>query len=139
MSFIPENYDSGKTVMLPMSNGGSSATYSVGQALAISSGYYATAAAGQNTDVTHVCMEAGTVTTNGTMLKAIRVKGVVFVADCDADPVRATEVGTFCDLASATQLDTDASTDDLFYIEDIVGAATDRKVRGWFVGGVPNS
>lgn len=139
MAFRPINFDEGALVDLPMSNGGSSASYTKGQALVISSGYYATASAGGNVDITHVCMENGTITTNGTTLKAIRTPGVVFEADTDA-AWSIVDQGTYADLASATAIDPDASTDDIFYIEKGVGTAeTDTKVIGWFVHGAPNS
>lgn len=137
MAVLPTHFEDGQLITLPMYNGGSSASYTVGQMLAIdSSGYYTTATAGQGTDVEAICMEAGTVTTNGTLLKCISTRGIRFIADCDANPAL-TEAGTYCDLASATALDTDASSDDLFYIEKVVGQLADRKVQGFFQHGTP--
>ena len=136
MAFIPVNFEEGKLVQLPMYNGGSSATYTVGQALTTTSGYYATATAGQNADVEAICMEAGTITTSGTLLKCISTRGVRFLADTAADPI-ATQVCTYVDLSTANLLDTTASTDDLFYLEKIVGALANRKVQGFFQHGTP--
>jgi hypothetical protein len=137
MAFIPVNFEEGQLVTLPMYNGGSSASYSVGQALAIdASGFYTTAAAGQNTDVEAVCMEAGTVTTNGTLLKCVSTRGVRFLADTAANPA-ATQQGTYVDLSTAFVLDTTASTDDLFYVEKIVGPLANKKVQGFFQHGTP--
>lgn len=138
MAILPLNFEEGRLVKLPMGNGGSSAAYAVGDMLKISSGYYVAATAGQNTDVEAVCMEAGTVTTSGTLLLCVPTRGVKFVADTDANPAR-TDVGTYCDVASVSTLDPDASTDDLFYIEDIYGQLADKKVVGYFSLGVPNS
>lgn len=136
MAFLPINFDEGKLVKLPMYNGGSSATYTKGQALAISGGYYTTATAGQGTDVEAVCMEAGVITTDGTLLTCIPTRGIRFIADTDGTPTQ-TQVGTYADLASATTVDEDASADDLFYIEKIVGPLANKKVQGFFQHGTP--
>lgn len=136
MAFLPINFEDGQLVALPMSNGGSSASYTVGQALAITSGLYTTAAAGQGTDVEAVCMEAGTVTTDGTLLKCISTRGVRFLADTDGTPTVAQQ-GTYADLASATTVDEDASSDDLFFIEKVAGPLANKKVQGFFQHGTP--
>lgn len=136
MAILPVNYEQGKLIKLPMYNGGSTATYTVGQALTTTSGYYATATAGQGTDVEAVCMQGGTVTTNGTLLTCITTRGVKFVADTDGTPAQ-TQVGAYADLAGATTIDEDASADDLFYIEKIVGPLADKKVQGYFQHGTP--
>lgn len=141
MAFLPVNFEEGHLVKLPMGNGGSSASYTVGQALKISSGYYVAATVGQGTDVEAVCMEAGTVTTSGTLLNCMPTRGVKFIADCNTVPVQ-TDVGTYADLTDATTLDESTSADDLFYIEDLYGAqitTTHQKVVGYFQHGVPNS
>lgn len=137
MAFLPVNYEEGHLVDLPMGNGGSSASYTVGQALKISSGYYIAATVGQNTDVEAVCMQAGTVTTSGTLLRCITTRGVKFVADCNTTPVQ-DDVGTYADLTDSNTLDESTSTDDLFYIEKLYDAAN-KKVLGYFAHGVPNS
>ena len=135
MAFLPINFEDGKLVKLPMYNGGSSATYTVGQALYISSGYYTTATAGQNYDVEAVCMEAGTVTTSGTLLDCIPTRGVRFLADTDGTPALSQQ-GTIVDLAGANTVDEDsAATDYLFYIEKVVGPLADKKVQGFFQHG----
>ena len=138
MAFLPVNKEEGHLIGLPMGNAGSTATYTVGQALKISSGYYVAATVGQNLDVEAVCMEAGTVTTSGTLLKCIPTRGVKWIADCTTAPAQ-TDVGTYVDLLDANTLDQTASTDDLFYIEDILGPTANKKVVGYFSHGVPNS
>ena len=141
MAFLPLSFEEGHLIQLPMGNGGSSATYTKGQALKISSGYYVAATAGQNTDVEAVCMEAGTVTTNGTLLRCIPTRGVKFVADCNTVPVQ-DDVGTYADLTDSVTLDESTSTDDLFYIEDLYNTQVSgvrQKVVGRFQHGVPNS
>lgn len=134
MAFKPINYEDGQIIELPMSAGGSTADYTVGQALKVTSGYYITATAGQGTDVEAICMEAGTIGTDGNTLKCISTRGVRFIADTNATTI-ATEVGTYVDLASATTLDTTASDDDIFYVESIQYPLTGKQVRGWFQHG----
>jgi len=136
MAFIPINFEEGKLVKLPMYNGGSTASYTVGQALTTTGGYYATATAGMGTDVEAVCMEAGTVTTDGTLLSCIVTRGVRFVADTAANPAL-TQQGTYVDLSTATALDTTASSDDLFYVEKVLYPLSDKKVQGFFQHGTP--
>lgn len=137
MAFLPVNFEEGHLVKLPMGNGGSSASYTVGQALKISSGYYIAATVGQNTDIEAICMEAGTVTTSGTLLNCMPTRGVKFLALCNTTPVQ-TDVGTYADLTDANTLDESTSTDDLFYIEDIKDA-NKKTVVGYFSHGIPNS
>jgi hypothetical protein len=102
------------------------------------SGYLTTASAGGNVDVHYVAMESVVTTANGQPVLCCRTKGVMFEADTDADPAQ-TDVGTEADLAAAGTIDPDASTDDIFVIESIKGAATGRKVIGFFTEGVMNS
>jgi len=135
MAFTPINYEEGTVIEM------SAATeaFTKGEALTISSGNVTAASAGQGGEVFAVSMEAKTIATAGDPLKCIITRGVRFLADCDAAPAQ-TDVGTVCDLASATTLDPDASTDDLFYIEQIFGkVATSTKVIGYFMHENPNS
>lgn len=135
MAFTPINYDDGKLVDLPMT----AATYTKGQALSCSSGYYVTASAGQNGEVFAVCMEGIVIGTTGLTARCIITRGVKFIADCDAAAAQ-TDVGTICDLATATTLNPDANTDNLFYIEALEGkTAVTTKVRGYFMHENPNS
>lgn len=136
MAFLPINFEDGQLIKLPMSDGGSTANYTVGQALKVTSGLYITATAGQGTDVEAICMEAGTISNDGELLSCISTRGVRFIADGDADPI-ASEAGTYVDLASATELDTSASSDDLFYLEKVRYPLSARKVEGFFQHGTP--
>ncbi len=136
MAFLPINDEDGQLIELPMSNGGSSASYTVGQALKVTSGYYITATAGQQTDVEAVCMEAGTITTSGTTLKCISTRGVRFIADTAADTI-ATEVGTYVDLSTALLLDSTASDDDIFFLESIHYPLSGKQAQGFFQHGTP--
>ena len=75
---------------------------------------------------------------DGEMLLVIETNGVKFLADTSADPAQ-TDVNTYADLSAAGTIDPAASTDQVFFIERIVGATTARKVEGYFSAGVPNS
>ena len=67
----------------------------------------------------------------------VATPGVTFVADTSADPTQA-QMGTFVDLVTnAGTLDPAASTDDLFFLERVQGALTDRKVIGHFTPYAP--
>jgi len=59
------------------------------------------------------------------------VKGVRMICDTHDDPVRSDDVGTFVDLYNSTTLDL-TSNQDVFYVEDIYGVTTDKKVVGYF-------
>jgi hypothetical protein len=135
MAFIPQNYDDGKLVDLPMT----AATYTKGQALTCTSGYYVTAAGSQNGEVFAVCMEGIVIAATGDTAKCILTRGVKFLADCTTAAAQ-TDVGTVCDLASATTLAQTATTDNLFYIESLVGkTAVTTKVLGYFMHENPNA
>ena len=143
MAFTPVNFDEGHEVMLPMA----AATYTKGQALSVSSGNYTAASGDQNGEVFAVCNEAIVVATNGDLARSVVTRGVRFLADCEDAPAQ-TDVGTFCDLASATTLDPNSSTDDTFFIESIdlsfanggLGAVgTSTRVFGYFMHENPNS
>lgn len=134
--FKPLHYDEGKAVLLPMSTG---ETITKGDALICDTdGYYIAAANTTAEDIRYVALQTLTTTSDGEKLLALPTEGVRFEADTDANPAR-TDVGTYCDLASKSTVNPDASTNDLFYIEDIVGAVADKKVVGYFTHGAPNS
>lgn len=134
--FLPLLYDSGKITGIAAV---SAAAFTKGNACKDNgSGYLTPSEAGDNTDVHFVALQTLTIVTSGDLIVVIRTKDVVFLADTDANPAQ-TDVGTEADLASAATVDPDASTDDVFYIESIRGAVSDKKVIGWFTQGVPNS
>ena len=137
MAFTPLQYDDGQLIKVATA---ASVAVSKGNALVDNgSGYLTNAASSTAVDVPFVAME--TVTTGaaaGDLVLCIRTRGVIFEADTDANPAQ-TDVGTFVDLATVSTVNPDASSNDLFYIEAIVGALADRKVRGYFTEGVPNS
>lgn len=102
------------------------------------SGYLGTASSSTAVDVRYVAAETVSTTSTGQLVLCWRTDGVTFVADTDANPAQ-TDVGTEADLAAAGQVNPDASTNDLFYIEKILGAVADKKVIGHFTRGVPNA
>lgn len=137
MAFKPVRYSDGKLQHVGVATG---TAVVKGNALVDNgSGLYTNASAGGNVDIRFVAMETVTTTADNQQVLAVRTDGVQFEADTDA-AVAQTDVGTEADLAAAGQVDPDASTDDVFYIEEIVGAAgTSTKVLGHFTRGVPNS
>lgn len=137
MSIIPLNYEEGQLVELPFSTG--ETVVKGGAVVADTDGYYIMAGAATATDIYYVAMVDTTTTADGELVLCLRTHNrVVFEADTDANPAR-TDVGTVVDLASVSTMNPDASTNDLFYIEDIIGPVSDNKVRGFFVEGAPNA
>ena len=135
--FTPIRYDSGKLVKVGVATG---VAVVKGNAMVDNgSGLLTNASAGGGVDVRYVAMETVTTTADNQPVLMCETEGVQFEADTDA-AVAQTDVGTEADLAAAGQVDPDASTDDIFYIESIVGAAgVATKVLGYFTRGVPNS
>lgn len=138
MALRPIQYEDGQMVKLPCAT---SQTIVKGDMLsnADATGYYTTVSAGDGIVPRHVAMETVTTAANGEMVLAIRVAGVVFEADTD-DVVSLVDVGTLCDIASKSTLDPDASSDDIFFIESMVGTAeVSKKVIGWFTPEAPQT
>jgi len=134
--FIPIQYDSGKLVKMKVA----AATFNKGDAMVDDGNGHLTAAAVQcAVDVHYVAMETqGSAPTAGDKHLMIKTQGVEFEVDTDAAPAQ-TDMLTYCDLATVSTLDPNGSTYDIFFLESIVGATTDKKVRGFFATGVPNS
>lgn len=127
--FTPLNYDSGKLVKVPLAT---TQTVTKGMALIAENGYLTDNATTTTEDVLYVAMEDKVSTANGDLVLAIPVRGVRFLADCD-DVVSVVDRFTYCDLATASTLNPDASTEDVFFIEEIVGEAeTSKQVIGYF-------
>jgi len=139
MAFVPIQYDSGQMVEL----GVDATTFTKGDAIVANktSGYYKKAAVGDGQEVTHVIMETvASAATAGDKHLFLRVRDVVFEADCDG-VVSLADIGETVDMGAAGTLNPDSgSTDYIFYIEDIIGVAeTSTKVRGWFVQSTPHA
>lgn len=128
--FEPKQYSSGQTVELPFKSGETTTKFCV-VVPDTSVGYYVTASGGEG-DVRYIALEAVTTTSTGQYILCLAVEGVRFHADCTDEPVRADDVGTYVDLTSSTHLAIGTTSDDVFYVEDIVGAAADKVVSGYF-------
>ena len=130
MAFIPKRFDSGKITTVKQV---ASTTIAKFDALDEDGNGFYQRATSASTGVNYVAMEAS-VTTAGQNpeILVLPTRGVQFEADTNADPVQ-TDVGTQADLTDHDTLNESASTTNVFFIEEIVGATTDKKVRGYFV------
>lgn len=132
MAFLPVQYDDGQLQYVECAT---SQTIVKGDALkpnATPAGYLEVAAAGDNEAPEYVAMQTVTTTADGQKVLAIRTRGVFFEADCDAAPAITVQHERI-DLASKSTLDADAVTDQIFYVEEIIGTVgTSTKVRGRF-------
>ena len=129
MAFKPILNDDGKSVMCGCATGQTITKYC---ALADNGSGYLSTADSTTQNVTHVALETVTTTSNGQQVLCLDVQGVKFEADCDAAPAQ-TDVGTLADLASSTTINPDSSTNDVFFIEDIVNAeGKTTVVKGYF-------
>ena len=143
MSLRPVNFEAGRLVILPAAN---SVTFVKGDAcVSDSAGLMTQASSSTAVEVHYIVQETVTTTAANQLVEFYKVGPSVRInADCDG-VVSTVDQGTFCDLASATQLNPDASTNDLFLIEkaDTSGGngavETTTVVFGYFVNAVPNS
>lgn len=128
--FTPLNYDDGQIVEVPLAN---AQTVTKGMALMPENGYLTDNATTTTEEVLYVALEDKVSTADGQTVRAVPVfTGIRFLADCD-DVVSIADRFTHCDLATASTLNPDASTEDLFYIEEIVGEAeVSKQVIGYF-------
>ncbi len=118
-----------KNCAVPMA---ASTTITAGSALVWSSGLITNASSG-TTEVNFVAKE-GKVSGAGEnpLIEVIRVEGTLFEADCTSNTAAAHR-GTKCDLTDANNLANTTSSNDVFLIESLVGAAADKKAIGRFV------
>lgn len=130
--FTPLAYDSGK-VMTIKDGTATSTTITKFDALDWSSGYLQRATSG-TTEVRLVALED--VTTGGSGahedIQVLLTDGVLFEASTTHN-TNANQRGYYADLTDHTTLDNDASSNDVFYIVEVIGAVADKKVRGFFV------
>ena len=137
MAFLPKKGYDGKTERVQVA----AVTFTKGDCMVYNdAGYLSRAAAGAGDTVYFVAAETiSTAATAGDYLLAWRTgPDVLFEADTVTDPTR-TQLTTAVDLSSASLLDTSAYADVLFQVIEIVGAATDRKVLGYFQHATPNT
>lgn len=129
--FTPLRYDSGKVSTI---NSGTAASTTITKhdALDWSSGYLQRATS-SSTEVRLVAMEDKTTaaaTHNDIMV--LYTDGVEFEVDTAASTA-VTDRGVYHDLTDHDTVNNAASTNDVFYCVDTVGAAADKKHRGYFV------
>ncbi|MCK9578708.1 hypothetical protein M0R01_04460 [bacterium] len=129
--FTPLRYDSGKIVTIK-SGTVSGSTITKFDALDWASGYLQRATSA-STEIRMVALE-DKVTAAGEHedIQVLIVDGVEFECDCTHNSA-VTQRGTYVDLTDHDTLDNDATTTDVFYVTENVGAAADKKVRGYFV------
>jgi len=129
--FTPLRYDSGKIVKIKSATV-SGSTIAKFDALDWASGYLQRATSG-STEIRLISLED--VVTGGAAhedLLVMYVDGIEF--ECDtANNTAVTLRGTYLDLTDHDTLNDAASTTDVFYVTEVVGAAADKKVRGYFV------
>lgn len=132
MAFRPLNYDDGQVLLVPAKI---SVTITKGNALTYDSGQVTNAASGTATDIYLVAAETVATTVANQLVKAYPTVGVLYEADVDTTWAEADQ-GTLADLAAAGTINPDASTNDLFWIFNGIGATTvGTKVVGRFMHG----
>lgn len=135
--FKPVRYDSGKVFKL-LAKG--STAFVKGDAVKNSSGYATPSASGDNLDVEFVALETKTTTAvdGSDTILCVTTRGVQFEVDSSNTPTQA-QMLTSVDLSAAGTIDTSATTDQVFFAAKLQGAAANKKILGWFVGGTPNA
>jgi hypothetical protein len=133
MIFTPLQYDSGRMNYLKV---GGSKTISKGDPLEIASDGYAERADENTTGVRWVALESASSTTEGDEILAVYTKGIEFEAECAANTAQA-QVDLVFALDSNRKventLDGTYTEADVFLVTSLVGATTDKKVRGYFL------
>ena len=131
MAFIPLHEEEGKVHRLEVA----ATTFTKGDACVFDgSGQMVKATAGNGAPIWYVIADTvASKATAGDLHSFWPAWGdTIFLADTTTDPTQA-QMGTYVDLVTnAATLDTAASTDDLFMLMKIQGAAADRKVQGFF-------
>lgn len=109
-----------------------STTIVAGQALAYTSGYVRPATS-SDTEVRYVAMDSLTSGSGSNpYIRVCRTEDVTFIADT-ANATAQTLCGTKIDLTDAVTLNDAATTNKVFFVEDLNGATTAKQVIGRFV------
>ena len=126
---LPQKFDAGKLVKRPVA---SAQTIVKGDVLVWSSGYLAVAAS-TTEDAYAVAMQDSTTAAEGTEILVLLIDPtIVFEGGCDA-VVSIVDRGTRCDLATKATFNPDATSEKIFLVEEIVGAAeVSTTIRGRF-------
>lgn len=127
----PEKFDEGKLITLKAGTA-SSTTISKYDMLAWASGYV-TPATSATTEVRLLAMQ-DVVTGSAAHedILCLMVEGVNFLADT-ASNTAASQRGTYVDLTDEATINNGATSNNVFYIKETIGAVADKKVRGVFV------
>lgn len=129
MAIKPIRYERGKVLRMPLGSAAVAVKFGL---MKTSSGYLVAGAAGDGT-VEFVALETktdATSTNGGTFVDVIKIDaGMEFECDLDAAEGAQALVGTHIDIAAQTTLDGNASSDDIFYVTQIISTT---KVRGTF-------
>lgn len=129
MAFKPLRYDEGKVAFIKLVTSAAVARF---DALADDGNGLYQRSTSSTTSVQYVSLEDVASASAAQEIRALPTRGVLFIADTATDPVQ-TDVGTTADLTDHDTLNESAATNDVFLIEEIEGAATERKVRGYFI------
>lgn len=130
MAFKPLNPTraQGQEILLPMATSATVAKY---DALVYSS-WYVQRATSAATEVRYIALEDNTSTTANDLILCLPVDGIRFEADTNATLVQATDVWIYADLTDHDTLNESASTTNVFFVESVVWALTDKKVTWYF-------
>ena len=132
MIFTPLKYDSGRIVKLLVEN---DTTIAKGDALSFTGGY-ANRADETDTEVRFVALEAvvspDSDTDGDQSVLAVLTQGVEFEAETTASTAQA-QVGLVYKLKATTRVVDNEAEGDVFLVTGLVGAAADKKVRGYFL------
>lgn len=133
MIFTPLQYDSGRMNYLKV---GGSKTILKGDPLEIASDGYAQRANASTTEVRWVALEAASDTTEGDEILAVYTRGIEFEAKCATDTAQE-QVDLVFALDSDRKVENTKSGTyteaNVFLVNSLVGATTDKKVRGYFL------
>lgn len=132
MIFTPLKYDSGRIVKLLVEN---DTTITKGDALSFTSGY-ANRADETDTEVRFVALESvvspETDTDGDQSVLAVLTQGVEFEAETTANSAQA-QINVVYALKASTRVVDNETPGDVFLVTGLVGAAADKKVRGYFL------
>lgn len=128
--FKPLRYDSGKSKTRLTE---ASTTIRKFDALVVNSSGYLQRAASGSTEVQYVALEdVTTAAATHSNCLVLDTRGVEFEADSAGNTSQAKE-GYKADLSDYLTLDLTATTNKVFEVTKVVGAAADKKVRGFFL------
>lgn len=130
--FRPIHYDSGKVHTVKTA---SSTTITKGDALDVSSGYVQRATSSTD-EVRWVSLQDKTTASAAHEdILALYTDGIEFLATCNGTPSQASHFGIYADLTDHNTVNESASSNDVFYITEIVDT-TNKIIKGFFIGNI---